>query len=76
MNWRPVETIPTDGREVLVYRPLAHMVHDDAIAVKRAIGGNRHCWDDTVPPGATPTNPTNGCCHVTHWMPLPAPPNA
>lgn len=71
-KWRPIETIPTDGRRVLVYRPLAHKTGDEQIAVKHAQGGtNGFCWPQTVPGGATPTNPTDGSCHATYWMPMP-----
>lgn len=70
--WLPIETAPSDGRKALVYRPLAENSGDERIAVKRLTGGrSNHCWDKTVPPGETPCNPTDGACHVTHWMPLP-----
>ena len=74
--WQPIETAPTDGREALVYRPLAEKSGDTPLTIKRLIGGNRGFWDSTVPDGATPTNPTDGYCHTTHWMPLPAAPGA
>lgn len=74
--WLPIETAPRDRRKVLVYRPLAENSGDEPIAVKRLTGGrNNSCWDRTVPPGETPCNPTDGSCHVTHWMPLPAAPS-
>lgn len=70
--WLPIETAPRDGRKALVYRPLAENSGDERIAVKRLTGGrSNNCWDKTVPPGETPCNPTDGACHVTHWMPLP-----
>ncbi|WP_324052600.1 DUF551 domain-containing protein [Aeromonas dhakensis] len=70
--WLPIETAPHDGRKALVYRPLAENSGDERIAVKRLTGGRSNsCWDKTVPPGETPCNPTDGACHVTHWMPLP-----
>lgn len=65
---------PRDGRLCLVYRPLAELSGDKPIAVKRMIGGNSHCWPQTVPNGAEPCNPTDGLCHVTAWRHLPAPP--
>lgn len=73
-EWRPIETAPRDGRMALVLRPLADNSNDDIVAIKRLIGGNNFCWPYTVPPGEKPTNPTDGACHVTHWMPLPSPP--
>ena len=73
-GWQPIETAPKDGRMALVFRPLARNSRDEPVALKRLIGGNNHCWDSTVPEGSRPTNPTDGSCHVTHWMPLPEPP--
>ena len=73
-SWQDISTAPRDGRLALVYRPLAHKSGDERVSIKRLVGGNNHCWESTVPPGATPTNPTDGSCHVTHWQPLPAPP--
>lgn len=74
-EWRHISTAPRDGQLAIVYRPLAHKSGDQPVAVKRLIEGNHHCWNSTVPPGETPNNPTaDGSCHVTHWMPLPAPP--
>lgn len=75
-DWQPIETAPKDGSFALVYRPLAHMTNDENICVKRMIGGDNYCWDATVPAGELPKNPTNGSCHCTHWMPLPAKPSA
>lgn len=74
-GWMPIETAPGDGRLALVFRPLARLTSDEPVAVKRLIGGHHHCWERTVPAGEAPCNPTDGSCHVTHWMPLPAPPN-
>lgn len=73
-GWRPIETAPDDGRFALVFRPLARNSSEETVAVKRLIGGNNFCWGFTVPDGETATNPTDGACHVTHWMPLPAAP--
>lgn len=74
-TWQPIETAPSDGRMAIVYRPLALNSNDPPVALKRLIGGNHHCWSGTVPDGAEPCNPTDGSCHVTHWMPLPEPPS-
>lgn len=77
MQWLPIETAPLDGRKAIVFRPLAENSGDEPIAVKRLIGGTKNaCWARTVPAGSAPTNPTDGSCHVTHWMPLPAWPNS
>lgn len=76
MDWRPIKTAPSDGQLALVYRPLALKSGDEPVTVKRLIGGNNHCWESTVPKGKKPTNPTDGSCHVTHWMPIPDPPRS
>lgn len=73
-GWQTIDTAPLDGRIALVYRPLAMLSQDDPITLKRLIGGNNHCWECTVPEGEEAYNPTDGSCHVTHWMPLPPPP--
>lgn len=73
-QWQDISTAPKDGRIALVYRPLARNSQDEPVAMKRLIGGNNHCWECTVPEGFEPTNPTDGSCHVTHWMPIPSPP--
>ena len=74
-QWIPVgERLPPVGEQCLFYRPLANKSGDKIIAVKTAMPDGQFCWDNTVPDGETPCNPSNGSCHVTHWMPLPAPP--
>ena len=70
-EWMPIETAPRDGRKALVYRPLARNSGDEPVAIKRLVDTDNTCWDCTVPAGSTPCNPTDGSCHVTHWMPLP-----
>lgn len=73
-EWQPIETAICEGQLALVYRPLATVSGDQPVSIKRLIGGNQTCWEATVPPGQTACNPTDGACHVTHWQPLPAPP--
>jgi hypothetical protein len=75
IGWQPIGDAVMDGRAALVYRPLAHMSHDENIAIKKLIGGNNFCWDCTVPGGKEPYNPTSGSCHVTHFAELIPPPN-
>ncbi len=74
--WRPASECPSDGSMIIAYRPLALKSGDEPVALKRAIGGNRHCWPSTVPAGEKPFNPTDGACHVTLFMPLPPAPEA
>jgi len=74
-EWIPVsDRLPQVGERCLFYRPLAENSGDDVISVKTAIPDGKFCWDNTVPDGETPCNPSNGACHVTHWMPLPPAP--
>lgn len=63
-EWQPIETAPTDGRTILVYR-------EDA-GVFTALHGygedeTEPCWFSTDGEDLTPDM-------VTHWMPLPDPP--
>ncbi len=62
------EQLPPAGNACVFYRPLADKSGDRVIAVKTATKDNKNCWKDTVPDGDEPCNPSDGCCHVTHWM--------
>src|SRR5690554_398927 len=74
-KWISVEDeLPPIGQECLFFRPLAENSNDKPIAVKVARHDQGQCWESTVPYGFVPCNPSDGCCHVTHWMPLPTPP--
>jgi hypothetical protein len=73
-EWQDISTAPKDGRMAIYYRPLAHLTNDPHVAVKRSMSSNQQCWSATVPEGQEPTNPTDGSCHCTHWMPIPPPP--
>ena len=75
-EWRPIETAPKDGTEVMLYRPLAYKTHDPVIAIKETSKHNRPPWDCTVPKGCEPINYTEGACYPSYWQPLPAPPAA
>lgn len=72
--WRPISEAPKDGRMALVFRPLAHITHDQPVEIKRLVDRNNFCWPATVPAGSAPCNPTDGLCHVTHFMLLPSRP--
>jgi hypothetical protein len=75
MEWISVkDRMPPEGVKCLFYRPLADKSCDPIISVKIAAKDLGHCWDSTVPDGEKPCNPSDGSCHVTHWMPLPEPP--
>ena len=73
-DWQPIETAPKDGRAVLLYRPLAHLTHDQNVDIFRTTKTDRGCWEATVPAGADGKNYSEGYCYATHWMPLPAAP--
>lgn len=61
VGWRPIETAPKDGTDVLLWAP-----HWKAAATGWTFGGDpwQGCRKDTV------TKPP------THWQPLPSPPLA
>jgi hypothetical protein len=65
--WRPVETMPRDGREVIVFRPLAWKTNDPLIAIAKTRKSPQ-----TSPQGVE--HYTDRWCHPTHWMPLPVDP--
>lgn len=71
-KWISVEdAMPPIGQECLFFRPLAENSNDNPVAVKVARRDQGQCWESTVPHGFAPCNPSDGYCHVTHWMPLP-----
>lgn len=78
MEWISVkDRLPDDsmiGSELLFFRPLAKKSGDNQVAIKVYVGKHTGCWNQTVPERHDPFNPTGGYCHVTHWMPLPSPP--
>ena len=53
---------------------LAEKSGDKVIAVKTAMADGQFCWTNTIPDGAVQCNPSDGSCHVTHWMPIPPAP--
>lgn len=75
MKWISVnDQLPPVGERCLFYMPLAEQSGDSVVAVKTAMKNGQPCWPNTVPNGEDPCNPSNGDCHVTHWMPLPSAP--
>lgn len=65
-DWRPIETSPKDGTEVLVYVP-------DFGRVTTAW----YCEDTCLWPDGEAFTEGGEPCNVgrpSHWMPLPAPP--
>lgn len=70
-SWQPIETLPRDGRVVILYRPLASLTNDPTVTIRRTTDTPQHCWDATIPTGCDGKNYTEGSCYATHWMPLP-----
>lgn len=60
MNWQPIETAPKDGTRILGYQPAAPASVEDINIVAWDSGR----WHDDE----------WYCYTITHWMPLPAPP--
>jgi hypothetical protein len=69
MDWQPIETAPKDGRWMLA---AWHIPKDDfgyCVSVVRYAGNSD--WREKLGDGAD-----DPVCLPTHWMPLPAPPEA
>lgn len=68
-EWQPIETPPKDGTYILVccsgFRPaIAFFAH------------GLWCQDDTDPDGEGTFSWAHGEWPLSHWMPLPSPPDA
>lgn len=64
-SWQPIETAPKDGTEVLLF--VKEYVTGDS--QQQVVGWWRtHGWVESYAD-------EYGVCEVTHWMPLPEPPN-
>jgi uncharacterized protein DUF551 len=60
-EWQPIETAPTDGREVLLFARGLHGPRDVSFAVGQwSLQSEDWFWAFAIRP--------------THWMPLPEPP--
>lgn len=64
MEWRPIETAPKDGKDILLWSPRINPKWDDVVFVAGWFNGS---W--VAVSGATWAED-----EVTHWMPLPKPP--
>lgn len=69
IEWRPIETAPRDGTEILVFEPAKGEYGSQYIAVVsfKEQGWNGPKWYETLNEEHTVDEPT-------HWMPLPKPP--
>jgi hypothetical protein len=63
-EWQPIETLPRDGRYVLVYRPMAMETGDPTLTIAKTTRS-----PTTSPQGVK--HWTDRWCHPTHWMDLP-----
>ena len=75
MIWKPIETAPKDGRYVLLFCPEAFRTGYDRTVPEREWGMIVGMWDDD----ADAWESIDDCYYpegVSHWMPLPSPPNA
>jgi hypothetical protein len=66
-EWQPIETLPRDGRYVLVYRPLAMQSGDETFTVTKTLKGRS---DPTISPQGV-AHWTERWCHPTLWMDIP-----
>lgn len=65
VGWRPIETAPRDGRQVLIF--VNGLVRQARFSTHRRAKTNWIvCWDGHYSASSNPT----------HWMPLPEAPNA
>ena len=62
MEWKPIETAPTDGKQVILANIKAGWVSTGYSRWQDSIP--RPLWDSLDPDGI-------GRCNPTHWMPLP-----
>jgi hypothetical protein len=66
--WQPIETIPTSGKAVMLWVADTDVCPHCFAPVSVTADGN--WWDDSTGDNIKPVN------GATHWMPLPAPPEA
>lgn len=69
-EWQPMETAPKDGQTILAHKPsgLAFSARQDVVPVHWT-GWGGGAWENS-------TSGHKVFDDLTHWMPLPAPPNA
>jgi hypothetical protein len=75
-EWRPIETAPMDGTEVLLYFPAGKFVPEandfdgEIVSTMAVMSANARGYFSGYYEGVGP----NG--EPTHWMPLPDPPSS
>lgn len=75
-RWQPIETAPKDGTTFLAYDTPEGGLSMGVVLCK---WDSEEGYDHTEwPPHWVAMDPANGddleCCNLTHWMPLPEPP--
>lgn len=77
-EWQPIETVPRDGTPVLVYAdPESKMVDTPFMGVREwyAYSPSSGTWGDPNVSGYEVDDYLSVEKYLTHWMPLPAPPD-
>ena len=75
IKWQPIETAPRDGTSILIYLPQStrQNVREASWAMIYEDAPIEHCYWMT-PVGPTGRGYTILETGVTHWMPMPPPP--
>lgn len=69
MTWKPIETAPKDRSSILLASDLGHVALGSWFPPGKAWLTNIGTFHDGTRAGGKP-------CRITHWMPLPPPPEA
>jgi hypothetical protein len=69
-SWQPIETVPKDGTEILIYEPPWHLNFPHTIYA--AVWSSFHDSGTWTEAGGAEYMTFE---RATHWMPLPQPPN-
>jgi hypothetical protein len=78
-EWQPIETRPPDGDRNVVVEPHFNHTEGCAIAYDDDTGEALYMvWFASFAPSVSVTSWPSAtyCSEITHWMPLPAPPDA
>ena len=73
-QWQPIETAPRDGTVIIMWlkEPYAQQVGIGYRPITQVIIGD--LFEETVGDDCMICSPYGDWCSVTHWMPLPDPP--
>ncbi len=69
LDWRPIDTAPKDGTEILV-------AHNGAVSAAFWVDTTTYTDEEVLVNGYWSVHVTTHCdeTRLTHWMPLPEPP--